>query len=85
MSGKEAKGVETVDDFFKGQVYQQSLQANTGWTTVSQAIVASVSKAVIEGVKDVDMDAVERLMALTKTMQQDTIEIMQALKSASGK
>jgi len=74
---------ESVDEFFKNQVYQQNLQSSAGWTTITQAIVASVSKAVIEGVKDVDMDAVERLMVLTKTMQQDTIEIMKELKSAS--
>jgi len=75
---------ESVDEFFKNQIYQQNLQANAGWTTVSQAIVASVSKAVIDGVKEVDMESIERLMKLTKTMQQDTIEVMQALKSASN-
>ena len=80
---KKESEQESVDDFFKDQIYQQSLQANVGWTTVSQAIVASVSKAVIDGVKDVDMDAVERLMTMTKTMQSDTIEIMKELKEAS--
>ena len=70
-------------EFFKNQLYQQSLQANAGWTTVSQAIVAGVSKTVIEGIKDVDMDSIERLMTLTKQMQIDTIEVMKALQDAS--
>jgi len=74
---------QSVDDFFKDQIYQQSLHASSGWTTVSQAIVSSVSKAVIDGVKEVDMKAVERLLELTKTMQTDTIEIMRTLKQAS--
>jgi len=80
---KEKQGPQDVEEFFKGQIYQQTLQANAGWTTITQAIVASVSKATVEGVKDIDMDTIERLMGMTKAVQTDTIEIMKALKEAS--
>jgi len=80
---EEIKELESIEEFFKGQVYQQSLQANTGWTTISQAIVASVSKATIEGDNSIDMDTISKLMTLTKTMQMDSIEIMKSLKEAS--
>ena len=80
--------VKSGEEFFKNQVYQQSLEANAGWTILMQAMVGKASKTITnakEGETSIDMNALEKLMSLSKTMQLDTLEIMQAMKSVDNK
>jgi len=72
------------DKFFRNQIYQQSLEANAGWTILMQAMVGQASKTIAntqEGEASIDMGALEKLMSLSKTMQMDTLGIMQAMRT----
>ena len=73
-----------IDTFFQNQIYQQQIQTSVGWTTIQQAMVSKVSEAIVKtkpGEDTIDMEAIEKLMELTKTMQMDTIDIMKAFKN----
>lgn len=73
---KATEDNQPVDEFFSNQIKQQSIQSNTGWNTLMQALVTRISKEVLEGENSVDMEAIEKLMSLTKSVQLDNIEIM---------
>lgn len=78
--------VQAGDNFFRNQVYQQSLEANSGWTILMQALVGQASKTIAnteDGKPSVDMEALEKLMSLSKTMQLDTLDIMKAMRDNS--
>lgn len=73
--------LSSIEDFKKQQIYQQVLQSNAGFTTISQSIVSGVAKSTLEGVQNIDMDVIERLLAVTKTLQMDTIDILNHLET----